>query len=86
VVMPNTNGPIELTNAAGLKEGRKLTTVPPPPAASPPSRAQSPELSVLSALVPASIASSMKARFFDFQAASRTRKTVAVRRRKWNLR
>src|SRR6202161_3848727 len=33
--MPNTNGPIELTNAAGLKEGRKLTTVPPPPAASP---------------------------------------------------
>jgi transposase len=35
VVMPNTNGPIELTNAAGLKEGRKLTTVPPPPAASP---------------------------------------------------
>ena len=35
MVMPNTNGPIELTNAAGLKEGRKLTTVPPPPAASP---------------------------------------------------
>jgi transposase len=35
VVMPNTNGPIELTNAADLKEGRKLTTVPPPPAASP---------------------------------------------------
>jgi transposase len=45
VVMPNTNGSIELTNAAGLKAGRKPTTVPPPPAASPPSRAQSPELS-----------------------------------------
>jgi transposase len=45
VVMPNTNGSIELTNAAGLKESRKPTTVPPPPAASPPSRAQSPELS-----------------------------------------
>ena len=35
MVMPNTNGSIELTNAAGLKEGRKLTTVPLPPAASP---------------------------------------------------
>ena len=35
MVMPNNNGPIELTNAAGLKEGRKPTTVPPPPAASP---------------------------------------------------
>ena len=32
MVMPNTNGSIELTNAAGLKEGRKLTTVPLPPA------------------------------------------------------
>jgi transposase len=35
VVMPNTDGPNELTNAAGLKAGRKPTTVPPPPAASP---------------------------------------------------
>src|SRR6202521_4617676 len=33
--MPNTDGPIELTNAAGMKAGRKPTTVPPPPAASP---------------------------------------------------
>ena len=31
----NTNGPIALTNAAGLKEGRKPTSMPPPPAASP---------------------------------------------------
>ena len=35
MVMPNTDGPNELTNAAGLKAGRKPTTVPPPPAASP---------------------------------------------------
>jgi transposase len=35
VAMPNTDGPIELTNAAGMKPGRKPTTVPPPPAASP---------------------------------------------------
>jgi transposase len=35
VVMPNTNGPIEQTNAAGNKEGRKPTTVPAPSAASP---------------------------------------------------
>ena len=35
MVMPNTDGPIELTDAAGLKPGRKPTTVPPPPAASP---------------------------------------------------
>ena len=35
MVMPNTNGPIELTNAAGLKAGRKPTTVPPSPGASP---------------------------------------------------
>src|SRR5580700_1716928 len=33
--MPNTDGPIELTDAAGMKPGRKPTTVPPPPAASP---------------------------------------------------
>jgi ADYC domain len=39
---------------------------------------------VLSALVPASIAGSMKDAIF--QAASNTLKTVAVRRRKWNLR
>jgi transposase len=35
VVMPNNNGPIGLTKAAGLNEGRKPTTVPSPPAASP---------------------------------------------------
>ncbi len=35
MVMPNTNGPIELTNAAGGKEGRKATTVPPSAAVSP---------------------------------------------------
>ena len=39
---------------------------------------------VLSALVPASIAGSMKDEIF--QAASNTLKNVAVRRRKWNLR
>jgi hypothetical protein len=39
---------------------------------------------VLSALVPASIAGSMKDEIF--QAASNTLRTVAVRRRKWNLR
>src|SRR5580693_3403530 len=33
--MPNTDGPIELTNAAGVKAGRRSRTVPPPPAASP---------------------------------------------------
>src|ERR1700674_2524908 len=33
--MPNTDGTIKLTNAAGMKAGRKPTTVPPPPAASP---------------------------------------------------
>ena len=38
MVMPNANGPIELTNAAGIKEGRKPTMVPAPPAASPNSR------------------------------------------------
>ena len=36
MVMPNTDGPVELTNAAGMKAGRKpTTTVPPPPTASP---------------------------------------------------
>jgi hypothetical protein len=39
---------------------------------------------VLSALVPTSIAGSMMDEIF--QAASNTLKTVAVRRRKWNLR
>jgi hypothetical protein len=39
---------------------------------------------VLSALVPASIAGSMKDEIF--QAACNTLRTVAVRRRKWNLR
>ena len=35
MVMPNTDGPIELANAAGgMKPGCKPTTVPPPPAAS----------------------------------------------------
>lgn len=34
MVMPNTTGPIEPTDAA-VKPGRKPTTVPPPPAASP---------------------------------------------------
>ena len=33
--MPNTDGPIELKNAAGHSEARKPTTVPPPSAASP---------------------------------------------------
>src|SRR5690349_16340266 len=33
--MPNIDGPIELTKAAGNKEGRKPTTVPSPPVASP---------------------------------------------------
>jgi hypothetical protein len=46
--------------------------------------AQTARWSVLSALVPASIASSMKDEIF--QAASNTLKIVAVRRRKWNLR
>jgi transposase len=35
VVMPNTDGPIDLTHAAGHSEARKPTTVPPPSAASP---------------------------------------------------
>jgi transposase len=35
VVMPNNNGPIDLTHAAGHSEARKSTTVPPPSAASP---------------------------------------------------
>jgi transposase len=35
VVMPNTDGPIDLTHAAGHREARKPTTVPPPSAASP---------------------------------------------------
>ena len=35
MVMPNTDSPIDLTNAAGMKAGRKPTTVPPPRAASP---------------------------------------------------
>jgi len=35
VVMPNTDGPLDLKNAAGHSEARKLTTVPPPSAASP---------------------------------------------------
>ena len=35
MVMPNIDGPIELTKAAGNKEGRKPTTVPSPPVASP---------------------------------------------------
>ena len=35
MVMPNTNGPIELTNAAGRKDDRKPTTVPAPPIALP---------------------------------------------------
>jgi hypothetical protein len=39
---------------------------------------------VLSALVPESIAGSMK--YEIFQAASNTLRTVGVRRRKWNLR
>src|SRR5271166_2791252 len=33
--MPNNNGSIDAANAAGIKEGRKPTTVPAPPAASP---------------------------------------------------
>src|SRR3954463_10718588 len=33
--MPNKDGPIDLTNAAGHSEARKPTTVPPPSAASP---------------------------------------------------
>ena len=33
--MPNTDGPIDATPAAGHSEARKPTTVPPPPAASP---------------------------------------------------
>src|SRR5438270_10907129 len=33
--MPNTDGPIDLKNAAGHSEARKPTTVPPPSAASP---------------------------------------------------
>src|ERR1700745_3523983 len=33
--MPNTDGPIDLTHAAGNSEARKPTTVPPPSAASP---------------------------------------------------
>jgi len=33
--MPNTDGPLDLKNAAGHSEARKLTTVPPPSAASP---------------------------------------------------
>lgn len=35
MAMPNTDGPTELTNAAGMKAGRRPTTVPPPPAVSP---------------------------------------------------
>jgi transposase len=35
VVMPNNNGPIDPTHAAGNSEARKPTTVPPPSAASP---------------------------------------------------
>ena len=35
MVMPNTDGPLDLKNAAGHSEARKLTTVPPPSAASP---------------------------------------------------
>jgi transposase len=35
VAMPNTDGPVELTDATGMRPGRKPTTVPPPPAASP---------------------------------------------------
>ncbi len=35
MAMPNTDGPVELTDAAGMRPGRKPTTVPPPPAASP---------------------------------------------------
>jgi transposase len=35
VAMPNTDDPIDLTNSAGMKAGRKPTTVPPPAAASP---------------------------------------------------
>ena len=35
MVMPDINGPIETANAAGIKGGRKPTTVPPPSAASP---------------------------------------------------
>jgi len=34
VVMPNTDGPIDPTHAAGNSEARKPTTVPPPSAAS----------------------------------------------------
>ncbi len=41
MAMPNTDGPIELTNAAVKKAARKPATVPPPP----PSRAQSPAAS-----------------------------------------
>ena len=35
MVMPNNNGPIDPTHAAGHSEARKPTTVPPPSAASP---------------------------------------------------
>ena len=35
MVMPNTDGPLDLKNAAGHSEARKLTMVPPPSAASP---------------------------------------------------
>ena len=35
MVMPNTDGPIDPTHAAGHSEARKPTTVPPPSAASP---------------------------------------------------
>jgi transposase len=35
VVMPNTNGPIDLTNAAGVREGGNPKTVPAPSVASP---------------------------------------------------
>ena len=35
MALPNTDGPIDLTNSAGMKAGRKATTVPPPAAASP---------------------------------------------------
>ena len=34
MVMPNSNGPIDLTNAAGVREGGKPKTVPAPSAAS----------------------------------------------------
>ena len=47
MVMPNTDGPIELANAAG--SGRKPTTVPPPPAASPELSPRAPQRRTFSA-------------------------------------